>query len=82
MVKMIVCFAKQTKSGLNKNQVVYSILRNFGGFNVDKFSPLKIFEEYCPRLNQLPTSEDGKPPTDAKTLIESGLSGESYSIEE
>lgn len=80
MIKMIVNLAEQSKS-LNLNQLEHSILRNFSGFDPEKFNPLNMFKEFCPSASELPRSTTGLPPVDPKELIKSSLSGEHTSFE-
>lgn len=75
MVKMIVNLAEESGS-LNLNQLEHSILRNFGGFDPDKFNPLDVFKRFCPPASKLPRSASGLPPVDPEELIKSSLSGE------
>ena len=79
MVKMLVNLAEKSES-LDLNQLEHSILRNFGGFDPDKFNPLNIFKQYTPNATELARSDDGIPPVDPMGLIKSSLSGEHTSF--
>ena len=73
---MVVNFASANRSGsLNRNQLEHSILRNFGGFDPEKFNPLEVFKKHLTTLQKLDYSEGGLPPVDSMELIKYSISG-------
>ena len=73
-MKMVINFANET-GDLTRSHLIHSIRRNFGGFDPDGFNPMEIFEDRCPRIRDLPYSEDNNPPIDSMGLIKSSLFG-------
>jgi len=73
-MKMVVNFARST-GHLNRDQLEHSIKRNFGGFDPDKFNPMKIFTAKCPAIDTLKENREHDPPTDPIGLIKSSLFG-------
>ena len=73
LMKMIVSLAEETH-GLNKNQLIHSLMRNFGGLKT--INTRAIFEEHCKRhLKFLDESEDFQPPTEPIKLVEYSITG-------
>ncbi|XP_067935230.1 E3 ubiquitin-protein ligase rnf213-alpha-like [Watersipora subatra] len=79
LMKMVVNFA--THDGpLNRNQLEHSILRNFGGFNPEKFDPMEEFKQNCDFLSKLEASKSGRPSVKPIELIKASLSGEETAL--
>lgn len=77
-MKMIAGFASQS-AALRKEQLKHSIMRNFGGFEQEKFNPLKIFDDECQgfmeSMESADNHDDPSPPVEQIELIDSCLSG-------
>ena len=78
-MKMIVGFAERSSNqAISLSHVVYSIKRNFGGFDPRNFDPMDKFRPFLKEILEATPEYVGNeiPPTDSIDIISSSLAGE------